>query len=46
MYPDQVFATVVTLRADALFVSADPFFAGRRVHLVAACGTSCNPASL
>jgi putative ABC transport system substrate-binding protein len=32
---DQVFATLVRQRADALFVSADPFFSSRREHLVA-----------
>ena len=31
---DQVFASVVQQRADALFVSADPFFSSRREHLV------------
>jgi putative ABC transport system substrate-binding protein len=32
---DQVFASLAQQRADALFVSADPFFASRREHLVA-----------
>jgi ABC-type uncharacterized transport system substrate-binding protein len=32
---DQVFATVIQERADALFVSADPFLSSRREHLVA-----------
>lgn len=32
---DQVFMTLVQRRADALFVSADPFFSSRREHLVA-----------
>ena len=32
---DQVFATLVQQRPDALFVSADPFFYSRREHLVA-----------
>jgi putative tryptophan/tyrosine transport system substrate-binding protein len=32
---DQVFATLVQQRADALFISADPFFSSRREHLVA-----------
>src|SRR5262249_60474271 len=30
---DQVFATVVQQRADALFVTADPFLSSRREHL-------------
>jgi putative ABC transport system substrate-binding protein len=32
---DQVFAMLVQQRADALFVSADPFFSSRREHFVA-----------
>jgi putative ABC transport system substrate-binding protein len=32
---DQVFATLAAQRADALFVSADPFFSSRREHFVA-----------
>jgi putative tryptophan/tyrosine transport system substrate-binding protein len=32
---DQVFATLVQQRADALLISADPFFTSRREHLVA-----------
>jgi putative ABC transport system substrate-binding protein len=32
---DQVFASLAQQRADALFVSADPFFASKREHLVA-----------
>jgi putative ABC transport system substrate-binding protein len=32
---DQVFASLARQRADALFVSADPFFASKREHLVA-----------
>ena len=32
---DAVFATLVQQRADALFISADPFFSSRREHLVA-----------
>jgi ABC-type uncharacterized transport system substrate-binding protein len=32
---DQVFRTVIQQRADALFISADPFLSSRREHLVA-----------
>src|SRR5262249_33169146 len=32
---DQVFTTVIQKRADALFVSADPFLSSRREQLVA-----------
>jgi len=32
---DQVFATLIQQRADALFISADPFFSSRREHLAA-----------
>ena len=32
---DQVFATLLQRRADALLISADPFFTSRREHLVA-----------
>ena len=32
---DQVFATLIEQRVDALFVSADPFLSSRREHLVA-----------
>jgi putative tryptophan/tyrosine transport system substrate-binding protein len=32
---DQVFTSLAQQRADALFVSADPFFASKREHLVA-----------
>jgi putative tryptophan/tyrosine transport system substrate-binding protein len=32
---DQVFATLIQQRADALFISADPFLSSRRDHLVA-----------
>jgi ABC-type uncharacterized transport system substrate-binding protein len=32
---DQVFASLAQQRADALFVSADPFFASKREHLIA-----------
>jgi putative ABC transport system substrate-binding protein len=32
---DQVFASLVQQRADALFISADPFLSSRREHLVA-----------
>ena len=32
---DQVFASLIKQRPDALFVSADPFFSSRRQHLVA-----------
>ena len=32
---DQVFATLIQERADALLVSADPFFFSRREHLIA-----------
>jgi putative ABC transport system substrate-binding protein len=40
---DQVFASLVRQRADALLVSADPFFSSRREHLVALAGQHAIP---
>jgi putative tryptophan/tyrosine transport system substrate-binding protein len=42
---DQVFASLVQQRADALFLSADPFFASKREHLVALAAQHAIPTS-
>jgi len=42
---DQVFASLVQHRADALFMSADPFFASKREHLVALAAQHAIPTS-
>jgi putative ABC transport system substrate-binding protein len=42
---DQVFASLVQQRADALFMSADPFFASKREHLVALAAQHAIPTS-
>ena len=42
---DQVFVSLAQQRADALFVSADPFFASKREHLVALAAEHAIPAT-
>jgi putative ABC transport system substrate-binding protein len=42
---DQVFTSLARQRADALFVSADPFFASKREHLVALAAEHALPAT-
>jgi putative tryptophan/tyrosine transport system substrate-binding protein len=42
---DQVFASLVQQRVDALFVSADPLFASKREHLVALAAQHAMPAT-
>ena len=42
---DQVFASLVQQRADALFMSSDPFFASKREHLVALAAQHAIPTS-
>jgi ABC-type uncharacterized transport system substrate-binding protein len=42
---DQAFASLAQQRADALFVSADPFFASKREHLVALAAQHAMPAT-
>ena len=42
---DQVFVSLAQQRADALFVSADPFFASKREHLVALAAEHAMPAT-
>ena len=42
---DQVFVSLVQQRVDALFVSADPFFASKREHLVALAAQHAIPAT-
>ena len=42
---DQVFVSLAQQRADALFVSADPFFASKREHLVALAAQHAMPAT-
>src|SRR5438046_10432336 len=42
---DQVFASLVQQRADALFISADPFFASKCEHLVALAAQHAIPTS-
>jgi putative ABC transport system substrate-binding protein len=42
---DQVFISLAQQRADALFVSADPFFASKREHLVALAAEHRMPAT-
>jgi ABC-type uncharacterized transport system substrate-binding protein len=42
---DQAFASLIRQHADALFVSADPFFASKREHLVALAARHAMPAT-
>ena len=42
---DQVFASLAQQRVDALFVSADPFFASKREHLVTLAAQRAMPAT-
>jgi putative ABC transport system substrate-binding protein len=42
---DQVFVSLAQQRVDALFVSADPFFASKREHLVALAAQHAMPAT-
>ena len=42
---DQVFVSLAQQRVDALFVSADPFFASKREHLVALAAEHAMPAT-
>jgi putative ABC transport system substrate-binding protein len=42
---DQVFVSLAQQRAGALFISADPFFASKREHLVALAAQHAMPAT-